>query len=173
MLKNQDHKALLLQAKQSIAVLNPAIEAVKALGAVPALNEYNKITNFTDWLETLKASNELVITEAITLYANRPIQLITKAFILALVDINAEINLLDIERKGLMPNYQAKVDELKKHCRLSDREIDQIITDPKDEIERMGLLIKQLEVERDRIQVFVHDCPRYDVTLLAGTRLAV
>lgn len=165
-------KADVQNAAYTIQHLKPAVEA---LGKIHSqVFRYNKqamaeTTAFLEFLCGKLAEAQSIIEKAEQQYANRNQDLILAATT-RYSRIDADVAATKHQQQSLKNTYKSKLEELKKQ-QFSDSEIEKIVASPDEEITALETTIDNLACEKLKVQKFLDDAPRYDPSILAGTRV--
>ncbi|WP_027148157.1 hypothetical protein [Methylobacter tundripaludum] len=161
----------LKNAHQSKQQLVPAIDALQRITteAVGCVEDHERITSFSIWLQRFASKADDVIAQANLQYKNRP-QNIIQAANTRLHKIPDEILLRQKKSQFATEAYEAQVFDLK-HKGFNSGQIAKIVDDPGSEIERNRNEIIELNNEQEHILAFLADVPVFDIGLLKGTAL--
>jgi hypothetical protein len=164
-------KVTLKRARQSKAVIDSALSTLQKIdsGVAGSAESFEKVACFRNWLQELANSHGATIAQAELDYKNRPQALIDAAF-KRIFQIPDDIMIRQKTNSSAIRDYEAQIEDLK-HRGFSTAQVSQIVIDPSDDIARRETEITELTRERERLEAFVNDQPRFDVELLKGTKL--
>jgi len=166
------NKSGLQAAHYTKKLLSPAIAAlqkidVQAVGHDPYSLE--KVTAIVNLLEKFTSKADSVIERAKEQIENKP-EVLIKAAGLRLGMIPNAINLEHKTAQNKVDTYQFKTEELRKKG-FSAAEIETLIVHPQPELDAHQAAITEFEVEQSKIEQFLADSPRFDVSLLNDAKL--
>jgi vacuolar-type H+-ATPase subunit I/STV1 len=164
-------KHTLKSVRHSKSIIDSALSALQKIdtGVAGSDEAFEKVASFKNWLRELADSHGATIAQAELDYKNRPQALIDEAF-KRIFQIPDEIQKRRHTNSSAIKDYEMQVEDLK-HRGFSTGQIEKIVNDPVDEIARREAEIIELNSERERLEAFVDDAPRFDEELLVGTKL--
>jgi hypothetical protein len=162
----------LRNAHNTKQLIQPALDSLRKINAqsVGCVENHEKVTAFSEWLETFVTKADSVIAQAQSQIDSRP-QHIISAATSRMFQIPSHIEIEQKAIKSKIAVHRTKNEEMKKQG-FDESEIEKIIPFPQPEIDANTDTITSLKTEQKNIEVFLADAPRYDAALLNMETLA-
>ena len=148
---------------EGLSIINQNV--IKDTGELESINQTKKI------IQHQIGIHNKVVTQGDEQFQNRNKELIGQAIRLHVSAVPEEIHELSAHRKSLIDNHNRKRKELETKG-FTEGEIQELLESIDDQVAEFDAKIAALEVEWKRVKAYSDDKPRFDVSLLNGTRLA-